>query len=257
MRSNAHAIEDWAGASGLDLFADGSWALFLDVDGTLVDVAPTPQAVSVDAQLLALIRDLQRASGGAVALISGRSMTDLDALFDPLRLPMAGMHGFERRSAQGVVTRPDIHRAKLDRLRNDLREFAHSLGRGLLEDKEYAFALHFRQAPDLESRIRDGMARISDAASPAFELIEGDCVVEIKAAAANKGAAIEAFMQEAPFAGRTPIFIGNDTTDMDGFAAIRRLNGIAIGVGERVTTDWHLDDPAAVRKWLERLRARD
>ena len=241
----------------VDVPRPGSWALFLDVDGTLLEIAPTPQAVTVDARLVALIRELDRASGGAVALISGRTIADLDALFRPLRLPVAGVHGLERRSALGRLTRPEIQPAKIARLRHDLRNFADSLGRGLFEDKEYAFALHFRQAPHLEPQIRAGLTQIIDAATPAFELLEGDCVIEIKASETNKGGAIDAFMRETPFAGRTPIFIGNDTTDIDGFAVVQRLKGIAIGVGERVSTDWHLDDPAAVREWLERLRARD
>jgi len=229
------------------------WCLFLDVDGTLLEIAATPDKVRVDADLVELLRRLQAVSEGAVALISGRPIAELDVLFAPLQLAAGGVHGFERRDTQGQYFRPAFVAATLQHLKSELTELARSLHGVLLEDKKYAFALHYRQAPHLEETLRLRLAKLTAASSPAFELLDGDHVVEIKPVEHNKATAVEAFMQEAPFADRTPIFIGDDTTDLDGFAAVKRFNGLAIGVGSRVTTEAHLAGPTEVRAWLSAL----
>src|SRR5688572_8197409 len=229
------------------------WCLFLDVDGTLLDIAPTPDAVSVDAALLNLLRRLERACDGAIALITGRPIAAVDALFDPLLLPVAGVHGFERRNAQGCYFRPAFVGFGLSFLRSEVTALAQSLHGVLLEDKGCAFALHYRQAPNLEEDIRLRLARLVSAALPAFELLDGDHVVEIKPVEHDKATAIEAFMQEEPFGGRVPVFIGDDTTDLDGFAAMKRFNGLAIAVGSRIPGEQRLAGPRDVRAWLESL----
>ena len=229
------------------------WCLFLDIDGTLLDIAPTPDAVNVDAKLLNLLRRLERACDGAIALITGRPIAAVDALFAPLQLPVAGVHGFERRNAQGHYFRPGFVGAGLSYLRSEVTALAQSLHGVLLEDKGCAFAVHYRQAPNLEETIRLRLARLVSAALPAFELLDGDHVVEIKPVEHDKATAIEAFMQEEPFNGRTPVFIGDDTTDLDGFAAMKRFNGLAIAVGSRIPGERRLAGPRDVRAWLEGL----
>jgi trehalose 6-phosphate phosphatase len=231
------------------------WCLFLDIDGTLLDIAPTPDSVIVDPTLLDLLRRLERACEGAIALITGRPIAAVDALFAPLQLPMAGVHGFERRNAQGHYFRPGFVGTGLGFLRSEVTALARSLHGVLLEDKGCAFALHYRQAPNLEETIRLRLARLVSAALPAFELLDGDHVVEIKPVEHDKSTAIEAFMQEEPFSGRMPVFIGDDTTDLDGFAAMKRFNGLAVAVGSRIPGERRLAGPRDVRAWLESLLA--
>jgi trehalose 6-phosphate phosphatase len=229
------------------------WCLFLDIDGTLLDIAPTPDAVNVDTALLNLLRRLERACDGALALITGRPIAAVDSLFAPLQLPVAGVHGFERRNAQGHYFRPGFVGSGLGYLRSEVTALAQSLHGVLLEDKGCAFALHYRQAPNLEETLRLRLARLVAVALPAFELLDGDHVVEIKPVEHDKSTAIEAFMQEEPFAGRTPVFIGDDTTDLDGFAAMKRFDGLAIAVGSRIPGEQRLAGPRDVRAWLESL----
>lgn len=229
------------------------WCLFLDVDGTLLEIAQTPDAVRVDTALIDLLRRLGRACDGALALITGRPIAQVDTLFHPLQLPVAGVHGFERRNAQGHYFRPHFAGSGLNLLKNEVTALAHSLHGLLFEDKGCAFALHYRQAPHLEETVRLRMARLVSGALPAFELLQGDLVTEVKPVEHNKLTAIEAFMQEEPFSGRTPIFIGDDTTDLDGFAAMKRFNGLAIAVGSRIPGTIRLSDPRDVRAWLATL----
>jgi trehalose 6-phosphate phosphatase len=232
--------------------AEPRHCLFLDVDGTLLDIAPTPDSVRVDPALVGLLRELDRAFDGAMALISGRPIVEIDDLFEPLFLCVAGVHGCERRDASGHWYRPAFVGTDLEPMRTDLRHFLRPFHGTLLEDKGCALAVHFRQAPHLEEKLRlrlsAYLSRMRD-----FELLDGDHVIEIKPVTHNKATAIEAFMQEAPFAGRSPVFIGDDITDLDGFAAVRRLNGQALSVGDRVVADRHFKTPSAVREWLETL----
>jgi trehalose 6-phosphate phosphatase len=229
--------------------------LFLDVDGTLLEIAPTPDAVTVDEALRELLRGLDRACGGALALVSGRPIADLDELFDPLVLPMAGIHGCERRDALGHRLRPTFQDSRFEPFRERLGQELEPLGNLLVEDKGVALALHFRQEPRLEKPLRAVLARLASVMPDSHEVIEGDEVIEIKPVSHNKASAIEAFLQEAPFIGRYPIFIGDDLTDQDGFAAVRRHSGMAIAVGSNVFSEWRLDTPADVRRWLARFLA--
>jgi trehalose 6-phosphate phosphatase len=226
-------------------------ALFLDVDGTLLSIAAQPDGVHVSAELCDLLERLQHRLEGAVALISGRSLEDLDRLFAPLVLPAAGVHGLERRDSRGYCHVPD-ETDGLAALRQPLHDFAARHEGLLLEDKGSALALHYRAAPErrgeAEGLVQDLLAK---APSP-LHLTHGKMVLEIRAGGADKGTAIAAFMAEAPFAGRIPVFIGDDVTDEDGFRSVNRLGGLSIRVGDSAATaaSYSLPDEAAVQAWL-------
>lgn len=227
--------------------------LFLDVDGTLADLAPTPDEVRIGSELIALLERIHGQLEGALALISGRPLAQLDRLFAPLRLPAAGIHGFERRGGTHVVFRPTLVAESLGAVRAQLADAASSRPGLLLEDKGVALALHYRAAPEAADTVAALITAAAQRLGPGFEALEGDMVYELKPATLNKATAIEAFMTEEPFEGRIPIYIGDDYTDFDGFGAVRRNGGVDIAVGERVPARWHLPDPAAVRDWLRRF----
>jgi trehalose 6-phosphate phosphatase len=229
---------------------DRDYCLFLDFDGTLVDLAPRPEEVARDAALVALLGETSGRLQGALAVVSGRQIDAIDALLAPLRIPVAGVHGYERRSAAGVLYRPTPDAVRLAALREKLTEFVAEHPGLLLEDKSVALAVHYRMAPFLAPRVVEYVQGLSVICGDELEVQEGNSVLEIKPATHDKAVAVEAFLQEPPFAGRTPIFIGDDITDSDGFAAVERHAGIAIAVGTRVSTPWRLQDPAAVRAWL-------
>jgi len=230
---------------------DPSWAYFLDFDGTLVPFAAAPERVKVDPALRAAILALYDATGGAVAIVTGRPLAQVDRLFRGVRLPAAGHHGLERRSAAGRLTRHASATPPLDRVRRELRHRIAAHPGLLLEDKEAALALHYRRAPRLASYAhrlaREAVARLG----PAHVLRRGKRVVEIAPAGGDKGTAIAAFMREPPFRGRTPVFLGDDVTDEFGFRAVNRLRGHSIKVGAGATAaKWRLRDVRAVRGWL-------
>lgn len=227
-----------------------SYCLFLDFDGTLVEFAPTPAAVTADRPLIALLRQTAHALDGALAIVSGRPVHDMDKLLAPLQLPMAGVHGYERRAADGNLYRPTPDTVRLALLREKLLAFVQQLPGLLLEEKPAGMAVHFRQARHLEGAVRSCMQVHAAAHRGELDLLEGDAVIELKPSTHTKATAVEAFMQESPFAGRTPVYIGDDHTDRDGFEAVARHGGMAIAVGTRVSTPWRLRDPAAVRAWL-------
>ena len=224
--------------------------VFLDVDGTLVEFAETPGAVRVDPPVIDMLHRLQGALDGALAVISGRSVAEIDRILAPLRLPAAGLHGAERRDCTGVLHLPDIHEAPLDAVRKELQAFVDANGGLLLEDKRRALAIHYRRAPDLRDEVWRAMTAASSGLSPAFKLLEGDMVLELKPGRFDKAAAVDAFMREAPFRGRVPVFVGDDVTDYDGFCAVRRHGGVTVAVGPRITAQWYLPDPGAACAWL-------
>lgn len=233
--------------------ADG-WALFLDIDGTLLEFAPHPSAVTVDPNLAQLLRGLYDVTAGALALISGRTVADADSLFAPLKLCVAGQHGAERRDFAGGL---HLHAPPLGGVRRAaerLRQLV-SVHPGLvLEEKGMNIALHFRGAPLLEGELVAFLDRLVSELGQDFELQAGKMVLEIKPTGKDKGTAIEEFMQEHPFRGRVPIFIGDDLTDEYGFALVNRLGGHSIKVGPGASVArWRLADASAVRGWLDRL----
>ena len=235
---------------------DPGSALFLDVDGTLLEIAPRPELVCVPRGLPALIDRLAPQREGALALISGRSLIQLDALFQPWRGAAAGLHGLERRRADGTTESllDEESAAALDRLRPKLATLAAEGGGLLFEDKGGALALHYRAAPQREPEIRAVAAALHRGAASALRLIAGKMVVEFRPRTANKGLAIAAFLSELPFLGRRPVFVGDDTTDEDGFVETRRRGGIAVRVGPPVATaaNYRLPSVEAVLAWLAR-----
>jgi trehalose 6-phosphate phosphatase len=232
-------------------------ALFLDVDGTLLEIAARPQAVSVPDDLRGRLRALYLASGGAVALVSGRAITALDALFAPLALPSAGLHGFERRSASGDYRRrPAPSAAVLAAARDAMTQLAGQHPGLLVEDKQFALALHYRDAAHAEDTALTAMRELAARLGNELELQRGKMVIELRPVGASKADAVAAFLGEAPFAGRRPIFIGDDLTDEPAFDFVNRSEGLSVVVGAArpSAARAHLPDVTAVRDWLAQLQ---
>ena len=230
-------------------------ALFLDVDGTLLEIAPRPELVKVPDGLPPLLIRLSAQRGGALALISGRPLAQLDRLFQPWQGAAAGLHGLQRRRADGILAcrGDDDSAAALDRLRPKLAALAAD-GAGLtLEDKGRTLALHYRAIPHREAEIRTLVEALHRETASILRLIMGKMVVEFQPRGADKGWAIAAFLAEPPFVGRRPVFVGDDTTDEDGFAEIRRRGGVAIRVGSfggATAANYRLPSVEAVLAWL-------
>lgn len=231
------------------------WCLFLDVDGTLLELADSPTGVAVDPALLPLLERLRAAAGGALALVSGRTIDNLDQLLGCRNVPVAGLHGCERRDATGRLHIAEIAREQLAEVREGLQRLVARHPGLLLEDKGAGLALHFLKARELEHELRAEVALLAAPLVPRFTVLGGHAVLEVKPAAHTKDSAVMAFMAEPPFAGKLPIFIGDDQTDYDGFAAVRRFDGLAIAVGPRVKSEWWLPGPREVHHWLGQLAA--
>lgn len=224
-------------------------ALFLDFDGTLVGLAATPDAVELQPDVLAALTSLQTLLGGALALVSGRKLSDLDAFLQPLRLPAAAEHGSVRRSAAGRMTSV----AGIDL--SDALQAALALSNRhpalLVEPKTHAISLHYRQAPELEQLCIAAMQAVADRSSH-LELLRGKLVVELKPRGTSKGTAISDFMREAPFKGRQSLFAGDDVTDESGFAAVQGMGGQGIKVGVGPSAAHHrCSGPSDISGWLQ------
>ena len=233
-------------------------ALFLDVDGTLLEIAATPYAVSVSGDLRERLQALSSAGGGAIALVSGRAIADLDVLFAPLTLPSAGLHGFELRGATGGYRRrPLPSRAALEAVRGAMLDLADRHEGLLVEDKRFALALHYREAPYLEDTVVKAMENVANRLAGELELQHGKMVVELRPAGSTKADAVAALLAEPPFAGRLPIFLGDDLTDEPAFELVNRLDGASVVVGTRRPSAARacLADVAAVHQWLAQLQA--
>ena len=230
----------------------GQYAFFFDVDGTLAAIQSRPEAVFIPEQVIAQLQQLSALSQGALALVSGRPIEQLDALAAPWYGPAAGVHGAERRDAEGNLQRISLPVEVEQSLRAELQNAMASWPGTQLEVKGMAFALHYRQAMQHEQDVMR-LAAQSVKRFPGLALQPGKCVVEIKPAGIDKGAAISDFMQQPPFAGRTPVFIGDDLTDEKGFLAVNARQGVSIKVGEGSTqAHYRLHDVDAVYGWLER-----
>jgi trehalose 6-phosphate phosphatase len=235
--------------------ASRDFGLFLDMDGTLVELQETPAEVVVGDSLKTLLVEVSQRLQGAVALVSGRSIETLDALFAPLIFPAAGLHGVERPGASGARRGVNYCDPALAAARLALTAFVESHPGTLLEDKGRALALHFRLAPEFEDGARQAVSAALHALASGYHVQEGKMVLEIKPHGFSKATAIEEFLEEQPFARRTPVVVGDDLTDQAGFRLVEALGGISIAVGHRVQGQWRLDNPAAVRRWLGSIAA--
>ncbi|MFB9949883.1 trehalose-phosphatase [Rhizobium puerariae] len=207
------------------------WALFLDIDGTLIDLADTPDGIVVPAGLPDNLHRLSMRLGGALALVTGRALPYADDLFMPYRFSIAGLHGAERRDPSGAVSRIEPDAAFADMKAALVREAEQWPG-VLVEDKGAAVAAHYRQAPGRREAVEAAMPRYLAMAGPDFTLQHGKMVVEIRPARASKGHALEAFLDQPPFRGRKPVAIGDDVTDEAMFRMANRLGGHSIRIAE-------------------------
>src|ERR1035437_7833017 len=232
-----------ANDAATDIFAEldaKSIALLLDVDGTLIDIAPSPNEVHVADDLRDSLARLSRLTGGALALVSGRPIVDLDVLFAPFKLPAVGGHGAELRVREVISSAAPLPQ--------DLRGH-------LAEDKGYSLALHYRNGPQHEDRLRQHIAA-GRAAFPgeATEVLPGKAVLEVKRPNVNKGDGVRELMRHPPFAGRMPVFIGDDVTDESVFAVLPGLGGMGFSVGRHFAgLAGIFDSPMDVRRALQRL----
>ena len=231
------------------------WALFLDFDGSIVDIAPTPEAVDVPERLPSLLVASREALGGAVAIVSGRPIEQIDGFLGTAVPAVAGLHGLERRTADGGIVRPPLPRNDLHAVRALLEAFAAAHPGVLVEDKKHTVALHYRLSPSLRDDCRDVVNAALNHARQGWQIVEGKCVFEIRPCEPNKGTAIQAFMDEAPFLGRTPVFCGDDITDEDGFAVVNARGGVSIRVGKGSATQaaTQVDTVGELLDWLARV----
>jgi trehalose 6-phosphate phosphatase len=226
-------------------------ALFLDFDGTLVHLEDHPSLVRADEALHALLGTLGVAMAGAVALVSGRTIAELDALLVPARLAIAGQHGAERRSVDGTMHYHAPLSPRFEEAALALRRLVAAHPQLLLEEKGASLALHYRARPSLGPLVEQEARRVLRSLGEGFALQAGKFVVELKPSGKDKGTAITEFMAEAPFAGRLPVFVGDDLTDELGFEVVNRLGGHTVKVGSGITkARWRLRDADAVRGWL-------
>jgi trehalose 6-phosphate phosphatase len=234
------------------------WALFLDVDGTLIEIADHPDAVRVEPRVQTILTVLHRTLDGAIALVSGRPIAALDRLFAPLRLAAAGLHGLERRDAAGGRHCTAVRGPAIEDAVAALGAFARSHPGTLVEDKGLTAALHVRGAPDAADAAQRLGAELARRHAGQLVLQPGKMVIELRPPGPDKGATVRAFLAEPPFAGRVPVFVGDDATDEVGFAEANRRGGHSVRVGRAARTEarWRASTVAALVAWLERLAER-
>lgn len=229
-------------------------AIFTDFDGTLVELAETPDAVDVPASLAHQLARAARELDSAFAVLTGREISDIDKFLTPLLLPVAGAHGTQRRRADGFVETVDpASILGAEEIANAVQPLLAAHPELLLETKEGAVALHYRRAPELEDSVRIAMEEAVHSVTD-FELVPGKMVLEARPRGVSKGDALRAFMREEPFIGRTPIFIGDDTTDEDAFIAAQDMGGVGIKLGEGETAArMRIADVASVHALIQGL----
>lgn len=215
-----------------DLLRDfDRWALFLDIDGTLIDLAETPDGIVVPTELPAHLGAVSKKLDGALALVTGRALPYADKLFQPYQFPIAGLHGAERRMADGMIDRVTAS-PEFEALKARLAADAAGWDGVLIEDKGAAVGAHYRQAPERQAELEALMQQAAAEAGDDFKLQRGKMVIELRPARASKGEALRAFLDEAPFAGRLPVAIGDDLTDEAMFKAANALGGLSVRIGE-------------------------
>jgi len=225
-------------------------ALFLDFDGTLVEIAERPDAVQLAHTTRETLNRLQRSLDGALAIVTGREIEAIDAMLAPFRCPVAGVHGLTRRDAAGRAHAAMVETAFLDEAQLRLERLARTEIGLLVERKSHAIAIHYRGRPDLEHDCLEAMetiARLDDR----VHLVRGKMVVEARPTGGNKGMAVADFMTEPPFAGRQPLFAGDDVTDEDAFQVVNRQGGLTLKIGPGETSArYRIADTAAFLVWL-------
>ncbi|MFB2553479.1 trehalose-phosphatase [Ensifer soli] len=239
--------------AALSLYPD-DWALFLDVDGTLVDLAVTPDAVVVPTGLASDLVSLSQRLNGALALVTGRSIAFIDGLLSPCLFPVAGLHGSERRGPDGEL-HTLAHSQVFERIKNEISIQAGLWEGVLLEDKRAAVALHYRMAPEREPDVEQLMLRCAGEAGPDWALQRGKMVIEIRPALADKGSAVESFLAREPFKGRRPMAIGDDITDEAMFDIVNARGGLSVRVGpltDQTAARASFCTPGEVRAFLAR-----
>lgn len=228
-------------------------AIFLDFDGTLVEFAEHPELVRLAPEVRRDIGLIAELVHGALAIITGRDIGKIDEFLSPLVLPVAGVHGLTRRSADGAVHRFPIDQTAIEILMDRLQTFAGGTPQLLLERKQGSVALHYRKSPELEaSCVKAVDGAVSDLAG--IHVLRGKMVIEAKVDFGDKGSAVGDFMAEKPFAGRIPVFAGDDVTDEDAFRTVNESHGISIKVGRGTTSaHYRVESINAFHKWLHDL----
>jgi trehalose 6-phosphate phosphatase len=234
-----------------------AWALFLDVDGTLIEIADHPDAVRVEPRVLTILTSLHHTLGGAIALVSGRPIATLDRLFAPLRLAAAGLHGLERRDAAGDRHCTAVRGPAVEDAAAALAAFARSHPGALVEDKGLTVALHVRGVPAAANAAKRLGVQLARRYAGQIEVQQGKMVIELRPPGPDKGAVVGAFLTEPPFAGRVPVFVGDDVTDEGGFAETNRRGGhsVRVGAAGRTEAHWCAATVPTLLDWLERLAA--
>jgi trehalose 6-phosphate phosphatase len=233
----------------------GEMAILLDIDGTLLDIAPTPHEVHVSDNLRIMLVRLADRLGGALGLISGRSLADIDVIFEPLQLPAVGGHGAEIRPGSAAAP----YRMQLSPLDPALKLRFTEIGLLdpgiIIEDKDYSLAIHYRLAPQFGGAVIKSVAAICEKfGCDGLSILPGKSVIEIKPRGFDKGSGLQELMAYPPFAGRKPVFVGDDVTDEAAFAMLPRFSGIGVSVGGIVPgASFNFDGPKDVRLWLQNL----
>lgn len=228
-------------------------AIFLDFDGTLVDLAARPELVEVTAETRDTLAALVERSDGAVAIITGRDIATVDAFLAPLKLPVAGVHGLMRRDVAGRFHEPQFDSMPLAALKAELSPLIEREEGLLLEEKQGALVLHYRQRPDLEDVCTSAMEKAARA-HPSITTRIGKMVIEAVGYPTDKGRAVESFMNEEPFRGRIPVFAGDDVTDEDGFAIVNYLGGLSVKVGAGETcASYRVENRDALCAWFDHI----
>lgn len=230
------------------------WAIFLDFDGTLVELANQPDEATPAPEVPELLQRLGGALGGAVAIVTGRTLASLEAQLGPLDLPMAGIHGIERRRADGQIERAVAGGPGFDAARRQVAEFVAAHPGTHYEDKGCALTLHYRGMPELADAVAALLEGERQRLGEGFHIQQGHDVLELKPRGNDKGTVVARFLDEPPFRGRRPVFIGDDITDEDAFALVRNRDGHAIRVGDHGDSYATATLPTVreVLAWLER-----
>ena len=229
------------------------WALFIDIDGTLIDLAPTPTGIEIPADLPSQLLAVSQRSNGAMALVTGRSIEAVDAMFSPYQFVMAGMHGSEIRDVSGRIRRKQIDKSSLDPARSELGKLAGQWPGLIVEDKNLAIAVHYRQASEAESAVRSKMSAIHSMLGEDWKLQNGKMVVELHPSGSDKGTAISDFMGHQPFKGKKPLVIGDDLTDEAMFHYANGCGGRSVRVGDSLyvsAAEFKVGSAHDVRRWV-------